>query len=655
MTDPPCETSPRPSDEASAPSKSPASQDAASVFENAEALFDKKDSSGRIIILVASDKLKAFLKLTSFSSEEPYPVKEILNNILNKGITAPVDEKAIADGLATLKKEGDETGFILIAEGKSPVPGKEGECEVLYDQNNPYVEKGQVLIRIKGSTPGSVGKNIFGDPVEPMPNKTPHITPGENVESNDNEFYSNIFGRVSFIHNLLAVHKALEITVDSNAMEAMLTCAGMVNLRPELIKEEIAACKIVNGIDEQAIDALVAAYAAAGDPVKNVIIARGTPVFSGHDGEIKYLFHATKGLDLHEHSEDGVIVMGANVIKSVEKEAEIAHIIPHEEPTPGKDLYGKSIPVQKVKKAKLRAGKNVRMSEDGLHFFAQTGGLPVVEGDKISISDLLKIPGDLNYTVGNIDFDGFVEVNGDVVAGFTVKASKTIIIKGTVGASNLEAGLDIHIEGGCNCQEKSRIVCGGNLEAKYLDEVQVEVRGDILVKNEIIDSRVFCLGRVYLKSGSILGGSIRAKKGIESLDVGNEMGIQTILVPGFDFEFAAECMKIEESIQQKNKEIAELSQRIEPLLKNRELVNKLPGVAKKKVEETIKYLHQLSEDREKLTQCKADLYAQEVKDAVPEVVVHRNLFSGVTLKIGKAKREMRSLHEGPLRIYEENE
>jgi len=618
--------------------------------EKTEVVFDNTDAKGRIQIEVTADKLKAVLKVTAASQDSPYTAEDILGAISSVGITTPINNEAILSGLASLKKQGDETVFILT--GQSATAGSDGDCELLYDSEQPFVEAGQPIARIRPGVPGSAGQNIYGGALEPLPVKSPAIIAGDNViKGDDNEFYTKISGEASFINNVLAVREVLSIKISPDGMEAGITYTGTGKLTPATIMQQLQAGKIIHGIDEQAIENITA----SGKQIKDAVIARGTPPRPGHDGEIKYLFHKTRGVTMHEHLEDGVIVPGMNVIKSVAKGAEIACITPPEEPAPGQDIFGKTISLyQKVKKVTLRPGNYVRASSDGLHFFAEESGLPVVEGDKLSISDTLRV-GSLDYTVGNIDFDGIVEISGDAGDGFSVKTSKSITIKGVVGACDLEAGLDIQIEGGCNGQEKSRIVCGGTLTAKYLNAVSVQARGDIVVNNEIVDCRILCLGRVYVKAGAAYGGSIMAKKGIEALDLGDDMAVKTTLTPGDDFELNQACLEVEQSLQQKNKEMIAISNRIAPLMKKKEQLKNLPEETKNKLKKTIQHLNELREERDRLNRHKNDLMAQEVKDAVPEVVVHRYVYSGVILKIGKTRRQVSSQLEGPLRLYEDRQ
>lgn len=438
-------------------------------------------------------------------------------------------------------------------------------------------------------------------------------------------------------------------------MEATLTYTGSKKLTHSKIKEALYASTIVSGIDDAAINSLIAAFNEHNVPVQDVVVARGTPRQEGRDGELKFFFHQTKGLTPNEYIENGVIIRGTNVIKSVEKDQELACIIPHVDPINGKDIYGRILYARKVRKAKLRPGRNVKVSDDGLHFYADSGGRPILEGDKISVHDVLTIPGDLDYTVGNIDFDGIVEINGDVADGFTVKASKSIIIRGVVGASTIEAGLDIQIQGGCKGLNKAKIISGGNIEAKYIHEFYVRARGDILVKNEIVSCTIESLGRVFVRFGSIRGGILSAKQGIEAFDIGNDIGIKTTLIPGDDFELNAQCAEIDEAIVQKKKELETLSKMIAPFLKNRELIIKLPPEAQQKFKDTIHHIKTLQQEKAALNNQKNALIAQSLRDAIPEVVVMHYIHHGVILKIGSSRRVISSVLEGPLRLHEEND
>ncbi|MCX8044265.1 MAG: FapA family protein [Desulfobacterota bacterium] len=623
---------------------------------DANVIYDKEDSRGRITIFESLDKLSAWMRIIPGKTGDRFYLEDILFIIAQFGIVTGVKTNEIKTFLDTMHNVQELPDRILIAAGHPPVAAIDGHCELLFNPDDPYVEKGQVILRITDPVDGSPGENIYGEPIEPASGKKPTVIAGDNVFENENgEFESEVFGRAVFNDNVISVEKVLHVKISPDAMEASISYTGTKKLTHSRIKEALYAHNIIFGIDDNAIDTLITSLNMHDMPVTDVVVARGIPRQEGKDGEIKFLFHESRGINPNEYIIDGMIVRGTNIIKSVDQGQEIAYIIPHVDPVNGKDIYGRILPAKKVRKVKLRAGKNVTVSEDGLHFYAQAGGRPIVEGDKISVHDVLTIPGDLDYKVGNIDFDGIVEIDGDVFDGFNIRATKSIIIRGVVGASNLEAGLDIQIQGGCKGLNKAKIIAGGNIEAKYIHEFFVQAHGDIIVKNEIVSSDVKCLGRIIVHYGSIRGGSLCAKKGIESFDIGNDVGIKTTLIPGDDFEVNDQCKNLDEVFVQKKKEFDALSKRIAPLLKNRELIAKLPPDTQEKLKETLCYMKTLQKEQTELINKKNALIEQSMKEAVPEVVVMHYIYHGVILKIGKSRRVISSLLEGPLRLYEEDD
>jgi len=624
-------------------------------------VYDKEDDKGRITINETVDKTKAFIKLSSTSSQKKYSKDYILSILNELSINTGVRDKVVDITLAHLyKKTYSTTDLLLIAEGRTPVHGINGSCEVLFDQKKPFVEKDQPLIRLTEPSVGKPGLDIYGNMVQPTPGKSAKITVSENVyKKKGNEFCSNIIGTASFKDNVLSVQKTLDIHVSEDRMQGTLTYTGEAQLDEKKIIDELHIKNIHHGIDHKNIDFIVKTFNAKGEPVINFPVANGTPIQEGRDGEITFLIETDTEPSYKENEDGSIDIRETGITQSVSEDTELAFMVPHVDPVPGKDISGKVLPVQPVKKPTLKAGKNIRVSGDGIHFFAASSGRPIVEEgpleSKISVNEVFSISRDLNLAVGNIDFDGVVEIGGDVEDGFKVKASKSILIKGLVGASEVEAGLDIQINGGCNGKGTSTIVCGRNLTARYLNEVSVVSKGDIIVINEIVNCDIQTLGRVIVKNGSIRGGTITAKKGIEGLHFGSDMGVKTVLIPGKDYELAEQCREIEDKIIKINNELTDINKRIAPLLKNKELIAQLPQEQREKLKETINYLKQLKADKETYNTEKNDLIDAAMQDAIGEVVAFGYVYQGVILKILQSRREIASVIEGPLRLYEENE
>src|SRR5437762_91037 len=67
------------------------------------------------------------------------------------------------------------------------------------------------------------------------------------------------------------------------------------------------------------------------------------------------------------------------------------------------------------------------------------GGVQRV-GGKLTVSKLYEVDGNVDFKVGNVDFDGRVTIKGDVLPGFNVKATGDVAITGMVENASIEAG-----------------------------------------------------------------------------------------------------------------------------------------------------------------------------------------------------------------------
>lgn len=624
-------------------------------------IHDNRDERGRLSIFESPDKSEAYMVIDPADAEEQFCADDVLSALDKTGITTGIDETAISEATSHLLGGGTPTECIRIASGRQPVAGRDGGYVCFFSDKNPHVEAGKVILKTTEPVPGTAGIDIYGHPISPPPVAPATVIAGEHVfEDAPNEFTAEIAGLACLENNVINVHRMLEIRISDDEMDALLTCTGSAALTREHIIEALYAKQVTYGIDEQAIDFVVSSFQTEKKPLKNFIIARGSPSKPGRDGQITYGFDVTEGPSYQENANGSINIRETNIIRNVAAGQELAELIPHKEPTYGKNLHGQIIAPPKVKKVSLRAGKNVRISEDGKHFFAETSGYPVIEkdshGTRISVSDVFSVPGDLNLAIGNIDFDGVVEIGGDVEDGFCVKATKSIIIHGIVGACEIRAGADIQIQGGCNGKDQAILHSGNTIEAKYLNEATVVSDGDITIKNEIVNSSVTCRGRVTVPSGgSIRGGKIVAKQGVEAYDVGSDMGVKTVLIPGQDYRLNEALKQLDDRIVAINSEDAEISTRIAPLLKNRELLSKLPQEQREKLQETIAHVKNLRAEKERLNVEKNTRIIESLRDACPEVVVTHHIYQGVILKIGDSRREVSSQLEGPLRLYEEND
>lgn len=80
----------------------------------------------------------------------------------------------------------------------------------------------------------------------------------------------------------------------------------------------------------------------------------------------------------------------------------------------------------------LKYGNNIEISEDNTTLVSLVNGhVELIEGS-VFVSDVLTVENVDNAT-GNIDYEGSVQINGNVCANFQVKAKGNIEVKGERG------------------------------------------------------------------------------------------------------------------------------------------------------------------------------------------------------------------------------
>ena len=116
-----------------------------------------------------------------------------------------------------------------------------------------------------------------------------------------------------------------------------------------------------------------------------------------------------------------------------------------------------------------------------------------------------------------------------------------ITVDGVVEAGVVEAGGDLVIAKGIVGDQEAVIRSNRNVYTKYLEHGIVHVRGN-LITDCILHSDVYCDGEVQVTSGrgAIIGGRIRAARGIKANNVGSKSESNTTVIlggqPCADFE-----------------------------------------------------------------------------------------------------------------------
>ncbi len=311
-------------------------------------------------------------------------------------------------------------------------------------------------------------------------------------------------------------------------------CNGGVEKSADDLMEEIKGkWGVAFGINKS----LVTSTVRHKDYYTPVVIATGKEVEDGADGELEFLFN-TKHNYAPKLSEDGSAdYKNLNVFESVSEGSEVVNIIPPSEGEAGKTVTGEEIKPKPGAAAKLPKLKNVKVSEDGKHLIAEKSGRIDYIRNSITVNDVYKVSGDVDMSVGNLNFDGDVMVNGNVISGLTINATGAIEVRGYVEAATLIAGKDIVLKNGMQGMDKGKLSAGGNIVARFIEHSEIKAKGcitsDYLVHcNAIAGESILLRG----KWGKIVGGHICAEKDVTANVVGSVSNEHTIIELGISPE-----------------------------------------------------------------------------------------------------------------------
>jgi uncharacterized protein len=234
----------------------------------------------------------------------------------------------------------------------------------------------------------------------------------------------------------------------------------------------------------------------------------------------------------------------------------------------------------------------------------------------------------VDISTGYVDFDGSVDVQGNVSSGMRVRATGDVLVGGSVGAARITAGGKVLVRGGvigggetdASAEERAVILCQGSFQAAFLESAQVESSADILIDDHCMSSILVAGGRVVVggsgsKSGQIRGGTVSAGALVQAVTFGSPMGVRTIVRVGMHAQLRARLSEVEKDIEANEKRQADLQKAA-------------GGHHDEKAE------HELATVVEQLGRLRADAAQIKALADGAKVVVGRHIYSGTEIHIG---------------------
>ena len=379
---------------------------------------------------------------------------------------------------------------------------------------------------------------------------------------------------------------------------------------------------------------------------KEIVIARGRSAIDDIDAKIDYKFNINKKTSLEVDENGTVNYKNLKLINNVKKGDVLAEITPSIEGVSEINVFGEERLQKKCNALKISHGKHIIKTEDHFKFISIIDGQVYLENNKLIVTKIYTVKSDVDNSTGNIQFNGNVVIEGNVLTGFQVQADGNIEVKGVVEGAAIESKKNIVLIRGMQGHNKGYLSAEENISAKYFENCNVYSKKNVY-SEAIMHSNVQSNETVIVTSGKglIVGGVIRSDKEIHAKNIGSVMGTRTILEVGTNLEMKNKYEKFKQEENEITKQIDTLMKSIK-LLKRKKESDNLSSSKEKILMDCLKAYKTLNE---RLTEIQK--YISELEERIEmltngQIIVDNIIYPGVKVVIGNSiffvKKELKS-------------
>jgi len=561
------------------------------------------DQDGGFSIEISEDRLKAVLSIRKGRGKgKPLVLKDVGTAIRGAGLKGLDFEKIKRDILEFYRGPSVELSGYVLAEGKQPLQGvpREFTVDVVFLANkerdailsvlreNPpspldgiesleefpltedvsfsLVVKDQILAKLGPVSKGDPGTDVTGKNLEGIPGTEPERRLFENVKEDKDLVIAAADGILDYqkkddIHFFrVRPHRdsTIDIQLSADRMKAVMRLVRSVGSGRRLSRSDVdAAVKakgIVKGLDEAALSEAFETAEREGE-ARDVVIANGSPPRDARSSKVEFLINVASGSGVTIDKSGKADYKHQDKITSVKEGSAVARILaPNMKPEDGWDVTGKVSTARQAPPITLTIGPNFRQEQDeegNILLYAKKNGELVYANNLVDIRDIHTVEGDVDLKCGNIKFSGTVQVNGSVLPGFYVLSGGDIHINENADSALLSAEGSIIINQGVKGGGKGVLRAKKEILAGFVEQATVLCVGDVRVKNACLRCNIKANGKVSLESekGNLVGGKVRARKGMSVMNLGSETGMKTEVSFGQDYLIMDQIELQEKEIQ----------------------------------------------------------------------------------------------------------
>ena len=359
---------------------------------------------------------------------------------------------------------------------------------------------------------------------------------------------------------------AVEIIVQQDSMGALIMmmppAGGGHDVTMEQVREALQEKNIVFGINEDKIRHVLE------EKLYNqeFMIAEGKEPVSGRDGQIKDYFPRKAELKYASKENGDIDYKNLNLIHNVKAGQVVCEIVRPTLPQDGMDICGRTVRGKLGTMPPIPQGKNVIFNEDNTKLITSCEGNLTFRSGRFLVEKIFEVSGNVDNSIGNIDFTGSVVIRGDVYEGFEVVAKGDITVMGMVEGAKLSASGSIILQKGMRGMKSGILEAGEDITAKFLENCKLYAKRDIRA-DYIINSEVSCGHDLVLngRRGAFIGGKCSVHNCMTVKEVGAASNAATSVTLGMTPQLLDEIKTSGEELEVITSRLKEIQKDIEYL------------------------------------------------------------------------------------------
>ncbi len=518
------------------------------------------------------------------------------------------------------------------------------------------LKPGDIIAHIEENSEAEPGVDILGKNIPPLEEPMPEA--GQNVEFDREKMVIRAvtYGYLLVENDVFKLLPPIWITPDKMLAFYinMPQIGGPRYPEPEHIELLLEKIGVIEACQVKFLIHKLCQSLKDGNTVaKMVKIAAAIPPKPGRDAEFSLEIEMDKKAG--ELRADGSIdLRERNAVVSVNEGMLVARKKLVKKGKNGLNLFAKTIKAYDGRDLKITTDTSIRieMDEDNaLYYAVRTGNVNFISNN-LTITDIFKVNGDVNYETGNLDVKSALIITGSVLPGFKVQAHGNLEIKGGVeNGAQIIAQSDLIIGHGIMGAD-SRIIVMGNLHAAFIQDAEILVRGNAVTASYAFNAVIRAFGSISIlkgqnkKSGRTAGGIICSSKEIQTSTAGSPSNAETTLAIKPEPELLRKKGLIESKIIQCREGMARISRTLPFDLTNDDAIKAylapLAAEQKKPFLKLLTIFNKILKEAQALKKERRQIN-EEIEHILEDarIRITEHIFAGCTIQFGEQKLLLR--------------